>query len=187
MRRFALDVGAFVAACVCVCACDASRGCGEIQCGARANGSATSCCDLPLRTFAEHASWLARKLSGLLILLALFAVGYFVQRLVCPRHRRRGGGRAPPEPESSLLGARATASQDTLLERFEDGGGGGGLDGVDGFASPVMQPPAYEEVKDLPTYEESVRAAAGTVRPVGAGTGAGRERPEAARIFRNSV
>ncbi|XP_026796753.1 uncharacterized membrane protein C3orf80 [Pangasianodon hypophthalmus] len=181
MRQLALDVGTLVTLCT-VCVCDASRGCGEIQCGARANGSATSagCCDLTTRTFAEHASWLARKLSGLLILLALFAVGYFVQRLVCPRHRRRG--RAPPEPES-LLGARATASQDTLLERFEDGGGGGGVDGVDGFTSPVLQPPAYEEVKDLPTYEESVRAAGGSVRPAGAG----HERPEAARIFRNSV
>lgn len=181
MRQFALDVGTLVSLCT-VCVCDASRGCGEIQCGARANGSATStgCCDLPLRTFAEHASWLARKLSGLLILLALFAVGYFVQRLVCPRHRRRG--RAPQEPES-LLGARATASQDTLLERFEDGGGVDGVDGVDGFTSPVLQPPAYEEVKDLPTYEESVRAAGGSVRPVGVGC----ERLEAARIFRNSV
>lgn len=176
MRQFALDVGTLVTLCT-VCACDASRGCVEIKCSARANTTSVDCCDLPPRTLAEHASWLARKLSGLLILLALFAVGYFVQRLVCPRHRRRG--RAPPEPES-LLGARATASQDTLLERFEDSGG---VDGVDGFTSPVLQPPAYDEVKDLPTYEESVRAAGGSVRPVGAG----RERPEAARIFRNSV
>ncbi|KAI5093030.1 uncharacterized membrane protein C3orf80 homolog [Silurus meridionalis] len=178
MRQFALDVAKLVSV-YAVCACEASRGCGELQCGARANGSAASsgCCDVPARTFAEHASWLARKLSGLLILLALFAVGYFVQRLVCPRHRRRG--RAQPEPES-LLGARATASQDALLERLEDGGADGG---VDGFASPVLQPPAYDEVKDLPSYEESVRAAAGSVRP----QGASRERPEAARIFRNSV
>ncbi|XP_062843297.1 uncharacterized membrane protein C3orf80 homolog [Trichomycterus rosablanca] len=182
MHRLVLDIGTCVTVLVCGCVCEASRGCEGIQCSTRTNGSATpaGCCDKKLSTFGEQALWLARKLSGLLILLALFALGYFVQRLVCPRHRRRG--RATQEPDS-LLSAHTTASRDTLLESY-------GYDecGVQGFTSPVLQPPAYDEIKDLPTYEESVRAAGmqqpgGSVRPVAAH----REKPEAARIFRNSV
>lgn len=187
MRRLVLDVGTCVTVLVCGCVCEASRGCEGIQCSARANNSATTpagCCDKKLGTFGEQALWLARKLSGLLILLALFVLGYFVQRLVCPRHRRRGRG-ATQEPDS-LLSAHTAASRDTLLESY-------GYDecGVQGFTSPVMQPPAYDEIKDLPTYEESVRGGAsvqpqpgGSVRPA---AGARSEKPEAARIFRNSV
>uniref|UniRef100_A0A8C9U438 Uncharacterized protein n=1 Tax=Scleropages formosus TaxID=113540 RepID=A0A8C9U438_SCLFO len=136
-------------------ACEALQGCGDVRCPegqrccAGANGSATArCCALPRHTFLDSLVWVARKLSGVLILLLLFAMGYFIQRIVCPRPRRHRNGRDEP---SSLLGGRAAASQDSLLERAAERAPAGGLN------SPVLQLPAYDEVKDLPTYEESMR------------------------------
>ncbi|KAB1283436.1 putative membrane protein C3orf80-like protein [Camelus dromedarius] len=84
-------------------------GCAELACGERerccdaANATAVRCCKLPLHAFLDNVGWFVRKLSGLLILLVLFAIGYFLQRIICP------------------------------------------------------SPRSYEEVKYLPTYEESMR------------------------------
>ncbi|KAJ8378684.1 hypothetical protein AAFF_G00237330 [Aldrovandia affinis] len=104
-----------------VCAISAGqalRNCGGTQCeedqrccAARGNDSAASrCCKPPpLHTFFHNLDWIARKLSGILILLLLFAMGYFIQRIVCPRPRRQGDGQQQAPS--------ATTSQDSLLER----------------------------------------------------------------------
>ncbi|CAK6441950.1 unnamed protein product [Pipistrellus nathusii] len=174
-------------------------GCAELACGERerccdaANATAARCCKLPLHAFLDNVGWFVRKLSGLLILLVLFAIGYFLQRIICPSPRRypRGqarpgqarpgppGGAGPPgaagpphdddDDSPALLRDEAAAgSQDSLLD---SGGGGGRGRGGGGFSVPAcasehelrlvspafLQLPSYEEVKYLPTYEESMR------------------------------
>ncbi|XP_008845505.1 uncharacterized membrane protein C3orf80 homolog [Nannospalax galili] len=165
-------------------------GCAELACGERerccdsANATAVRCCKLPLHAFLDNVGWFVRKLSGLLILLVLFAIGYFLQRIICPTPRRypRGqarpgqarpgaaGGAGPPgttgppdddDDSPALLRDEAAAgSQDSLLD--SGGRGGGGRPGPSEHelrvVSPVfLQLPSYEEVKYLPTYEESMR------------------------------
>ncbi|RXM31363.1 hypothetical protein EOD39_7086 [Acipenser ruthenus] len=73
-------------------------------------------------------------------------MGYFVQRIICPRPQRHQD--SPEDP--SLLNGHTTASQDFLIDRFPE------LD-AGYFISPVLQLPAYEEVKYLPTYEETMQ------------------------------
>ncbi|XP_056123963.1 uncharacterized membrane protein C3orf80 [Rhinichthys klamathensis goyatoka] len=118
--------------------CEAVRSCAEIQCDedqrcCTQNNSITTvhCCKLPLHAFLHNLDWVVRRLSGLLILLLLFVVGYFIQRVVCPRPRRQ------THEEPSLL--HGHASQDSL---------------TGDFSSPVLLLPTYDEVKYLPTYEE---------------------------------
>ncbi|KAL1260201.1 hypothetical protein QQF64_008028 [Cirrhinus molitorella] len=117
--------------------CEAVRSCAEIQCEedqrccTQNSSSITSIRQLPQHTFLENVEWTLRKLSGLLILLLLFVVGYFIQRVLCPRPRRQ----TPEEP--SLL--HGHVSQDSL---------------TGDFSSPVLLLPTYEEVNYLPTYEE---------------------------------
>ncbi|XP_058412462.1 uncharacterized membrane protein C3orf80 homolog [Diceros bicornis minor] len=161
-------------------------GCAELACGERerccdaANATAARCCKLPLHAFLDNVGWFVRKLSGLLILLVLFAIGYFLQRIICPSPRRYPRGQARPGPPGAagprdddddspalLRDEAAAGSQDSLLDS-----GGGGLGRGDGGRSapscasehelrvvpPVLlQLPSYEEVKTLPTYEESMR------------------------------
>lgn len=173
--------GTLLSACL-LSACQALRSCGEVQCAegqqccpplVAGNGSigtgsggaaaatttaAVRCCKLPIHIFFDNVGWFTRKLSGILILLLLFAMGYFIQRIICPRPRRhqqhhdRGG-----EPSSlfhsgggggGVGGGHASASQDSLLDRYPEYSPGE-------FASPNL--PAYDEVKYLPTYEESMQ------------------------------
>ena len=144
-------------------------------------------CALPI-SFLDNVGWFVRKLSGLLILLVLFAIGYFLQRIICPSPRRYPRGQARPGPPGGagqpgaarppddnddddspalLRDEAAAGSQDSLLD---SGGGGRGRAGGGRSApscasehelrvvSPVfLQLPSYEEVKYLPTYEESMR------------------------------
>lgn len=166
-------------------------GCAELACGERerccdaANATAVRCCKLPLHAFLDNVGWFVRKLSGLLILLVLFAIGYFLQRIICPSPRRYPRGQArpgppggagppgaagPPDDDDSpalLRDEAAAGSQDSLL----DSGGGGRGRGGGAFLVPscasehelrlvspaFLQLPSYEEVKYLPTYEESMR------------------------------
>lgn len=176
-----LTTGTLLSACL-LSACQALRSCGEFQCGegqqccppvvagnsstggggggggaaaATTTAAAVRCCKLPIHIFFDNVGWFTRKLSGILILLLLFAMGYFIQRIICPRPRRhqqhhdRGG-----EPSSLLQsgggggGHASSASQDSLLERYPEYSPGE-------FASPNL--PAYDEVKYLPTYEESMQ------------------------------
>ncbi|XP_059188154.1 uncharacterized membrane protein C3orf80 homolog [Centropristis striata] len=149
--------GTLLSACL-VSACQALRNCGEVQCGdghqccpplVTGNGSASSavrCCKLPIHIFFDNVGWFTRKLSGILILLLLFAMGYFIQRIICPRPRRHPHQDRSEEP--SLFHGHASASQDSLLDRYPEYSLGD-------FASPNL--PAYDEVKYLPTYEESMQ------------------------------
>ncbi|XP_068441892.1 uncharacterized membrane protein C3orf80 homolog [Clinocottus analis] len=150
--------GTFLSACL-LSACQALRNCGEVQCGdghqccppiVTGNGSASSavrCCKLPIHIFFDNVGWFTRKLSGILILLLLFAMGYFIQRIICPRPRRHPQHERNEEP-SSLFHGHASVSQDSLLDRYPEYSLGD-------FASPNL--PAYDEVKNLPTYEESMQ------------------------------
>ena len=152
------STGTFLSACL-VSACQALRNCGEVQCGdghqccppiVTGNGSASSavrCCKLPIHIFFDNVGWFTRKLSGILILLLLFAMGYFIQRIICPRPRRHPHHDRSEEP-SLFHGGHASASQDSLLDRYPEYSLGD-------FASPNL--PAYDEVKYLPTYEESMQ------------------------------
>ncbi|XP_068602013.1 uncharacterized membrane protein C3orf80 homolog [Brachionichthys hirsutus] len=150
--------GALLSVCL-LCVCEALRSCGKLQCGdgqqccppiATGNGSAGSavrCCKLPIHIFFDNVGWFTRKLSGILILLLLFAMGYFIQRIICPRPRRHPHDDRSEEP--SLFHGHASQSQDSLLDRHPP------EHSLGGFASPSL--PAYDEVKYLPTYEESMQ------------------------------
>ncbi|XP_024416074.2 uncharacterized membrane protein C3orf80 homolog [Desmodus rotundus] len=164
-------------------------GCAELACGERerccdaANATAVRCCKLPLHAFLDNVGWFVRKLSGLLILLVLFAIGYFLQRIICPSPRRYPRGQArpgapgdagtpgaagPPDDDDDspalLRDEAAAGSQDSLLDSGSGrrGRGGGGFSVASEhelrLVSPAfLQLPSYEEVKYLPTYEESMR------------------------------
>ncbi|XP_062833586.1 uncharacterized membrane protein C3orf80 homolog [Anolis carolinensis] len=87
------------------------------------------CCRLPFHTFLDNVGWLVRKLSGLLILLVLFAIGYFLQRLICPsprrrrRERRRAARRRSSEEEEEEEGEEDEEEEE---EEEERGCGAGG-------------------------------------------------------------
>uniref|UniRef100_A0A8C3W174 Chromosome 3 open reading frame 80 n=1 Tax=Catagonus wagneri TaxID=51154 RepID=A0A8C3W174_9CETA len=173
-------------------------GCAELACGERerccdaANATAVRCCKLPLHAFLDNVGWFVRKLSGLLILLVLFAIGYFLQRIICPSPRRYPRGQArpgqarpgppggagqpgapgPPDDDDDdspalLRDEAAAGSQDSLLDSGCGGRGraGGGRSATScasehelRVVTPIfLQLPSYEEVKYLPTYEESMR------------------------------
>ncbi|KAG5837670.1 hypothetical protein ANANG_G00241900 [Anguilla anguilla] len=66
--------------------------------------------------------------------------------MICPRPRRHHERHEEP----SLFRGPATASQDSLLDRFPEYT-------LENFSSPVLQLPAYDEVKYLPTYEETMQ------------------------------
>ncbi|XP_058044994.1 uncharacterized membrane protein C3orf80 homolog [Ahaetulla prasina] len=192
--------------------------CGAQKCGAQesccsygnATYAETKCCKLPFHTFLDNVGWFVRKLSGLLILLVLFAIGYFLQRIICPsprrhgRRRRRPGQRGEEEDEEeeeeeeeadyddddaeerdsfsrvTPLNGTAATSQDSLLDsRGREASLRPPLLHV---VSPVfLQLPSYEEVKYLPTYEESMRPQQPLVLPVtslAAGTGRGPAEPD---------
>ncbi|XP_015806538.1 uncharacterized membrane protein C3orf80 homolog [Nothobranchius furzeri] len=147
----------FLSGCL-ISACQALQSCGDVQCvdgqqccppTVSGNGSATSavrCCKLPIHVFFDNVGWFTRKLSGILILLLLFAMGYFIQRIICPRPRRPQNHDHSEEP--SLFHGHTSASQDFLLDRYPECNLGD-------FASPNL--PAYDEVKYLPSYEESMQ------------------------------
>ncbi|XP_072313061.1 uncharacterized membrane protein C3orf80 homolog [Eucyclogobius newberryi] len=163
MTMSRLPDGGTVGTLVCVClvsACEALQTCGDVQCGAGhqccppagagnvTSGSTVRCCKLPIHVFFDNVGWFTRKLSGILILLLLFAMGYFIQRIICPRPRRQPTQQDRSE-EPSLFYGHASASQDSLLEHYPESYSLGDI------ASTNL--PAYEEVKYLPTYEESMQ------------------------------
>ncbi|OCT78661.1 uncharacterized membrane protein C3orf80 homolog [Xenopus laevis] len=134
--------------------------CGDLLCGDKegccvfGNVSQTEikCCKLPFHTFLDNVGWFVRKLSGLLILLVLFAIGYFLQRMICPSPRRYSRQQQRSQGAPGLL--NETSSQDSLLDSVRH------LPEheLHIISSPIfLQLPSYEEVKYLPTYEESMR------------------------------
>ncbi|KAM8954376.1 putative membrane protein C3orf80 homolog [Pelodytes ibericus] len=143
--------------------------CGDLLCGEKegccvfGNVSHTEirCCKLPFHTLLDNVGWFVRKLSGLLILLVLFAIGYFLQRMICPSPRRYTRQQQRGHNGPGLL--NETSSQDSLIDsvrrlpHHE----------LPIISSPVfLQLPSYEEVKYLPTYEESMRPSSQVILPV---------------------
>ncbi|XP_018409457.1 PREDICTED: uncharacterized membrane protein C3orf80 homolog [Nanorana parkeri] len=134
--------------------------CGDLLCGDKegccvfGNVSHTEikCCKLPFHTFLDNVGWFVRKLSGLLILLVLFAIGYFLQRMICPSPRRYT--RPQPRGQNGPGLLNETSSQDSLIDSVRHLS----EHELRIISSPVfLQLPSYEEVKYLPTYEESMR------------------------------
>lgn len=124
----------------------ATRRCGQKSCRdeqvccAQGNGSTATvtCCKLVDKTY-YNISLVTRKLSGVLIMLLLFAAGYFVQRVLCSRSRQLTQAQNGHPP--------VTASQDPLVESSTPEEAAG------------VQLPSYDESKRLPTYEETMRDA----------------------------
>lgn len=119
----------------------------QICCPQGDNSSAVTCCKQLVDKTYYNIAMVTRKLSGVLILLLLFALGYSLQRVLCSRTGRLVQAQNGHPP--------VTTSQDPLMES----------DSPD--QAPAAQPPSYDESKRLPTYEETVRdepGASGTNR-----------------------
>ncbi|KAI3374343.1 hypothetical protein L3Q82_006178 [Scortum barcoo] len=113
----------------------------QVCCAQGNDTAAVTCCKQFVDKTYYNIAMVTRKLSGVLIMLLLFAVGYFVQRVLCSRSRQL----TPPHSGHPA----GTASQEPLVESCAP----------DSSArpAPVAQLPSYEECKRLPTYEETVR------------------------------
>uniref|UniRef100_A0A669DGW5 Uncharacterized protein n=1 Tax=Oreochromis niloticus TaxID=8128 RepID=A0A669DGW5_ORENI len=125
-----------------------SRRCGDVLCRNDQicctqgnNTSVVTCCPELVNYTYYSIAMVTRKLSGILILLLLFALGYFVQRVLCSRSRQD----TPPQNGQPA----ATTSQEMLMESCTP----------DSSADPAAAAhlPTYDECKHLPTYEETVR------------------------------
>ncbi|XP_061783873.1 uncharacterized membrane protein C3orf80 homolog [Nerophis lumbriciformis] len=113
------------------------------ECCPRGNATASegTCCNrLEDKTY-YHVAMVTRKLSGVLIMLLLFALGYLVQRVLCSRSRQlnpaHSGDSAVATSQELLVGS---STPDSLLD-----------------CGTTAQLPTYEQCKHLPTYEETVR------------------------------
>lgn len=115
----------------------------QICCAQGNNSAAVTCCKQPMDKTFYNIAMVTRKLSGVLIMLLLFAVGYFVHRALCSKSRQLS---QPLHGHPSV-----TTSQEPLVESSEPD------------EAPPTQLPSYEEAKRLPTYEETMRAPAGAV------------------------
>ncbi|KAM9789876.1 zona pellucida sperm-binding protein 3-like [Neosynchiropus ocellatus] len=112
-------------------------------CCAEGNHSLTlTCCRQYADSTYVNIAVVTRKLSGVLIMLLLFAVGYLVQRILCSKSRR-----TTPEDHPT-----ATVSQEPLVQRDTTVVGL-----MDRDPGPQAVLPSYEECKHLPTYEETMR------------------------------
>lgn len=121
------------------CGQDLCRG-DEVCCAQGNNSTAITCCRQFVDNTFYNIAMVTRKLSGILIMLLLFAVGYFVQRMLCSRSRHRPPQNGPPA---------VTTSQEMLMESCTP----------DSFVGPApfAHLPTYDECKRLPTYEETMR------------------------------
>lgn len=127
---------------------DSIRKCGQdlcrddqVCCAQGNDTTAVTCCKQFVDNTYYNIAMVTRKLSGVLIMLLLFAVGYFVQRVLCSRSRQL----TPPHNGHPT----GTTSQEPLVESCAPGGSM--------HPAPVAQLPSYDECKRLPTYEETVR------------------------------
>lgn len=107
------------------------------------NGSAVVCCQRPVGDTYYSIAIVTRKLSGVLILLLLFALGYWLHRLLCSKAGRLVQAQDARPP--------VTTSQDPLV----------GSSSPDPAPAPAPAPdahlPSYHGPKRLPTYEETMR------------------------------
>ncbi|KAF7652970.1 hypothetical protein LDENG_00088790 [Lucifuga dentata] len=114
----------------------------QVCCVQGNNTTLFTCCKQIVDKTYYNIAVVTRKLSGVLILLLLFAVGYFIQRILCSRTRQQSQPHNGPPT--------ATMSQEQLLESCTS----------DSLTDPAqgVQLPSYDECKHLPTYEETVRS-----------------------------
>lgn len=119
-------------------------------CCAQGNATVTCCKPFVDETYYNIAM-VTRKLSGVLILLLLFAVGYFVQRMLCSSSRQS----IPPQNGPPTI--RPTASQELLMESCSrDSLADGAPPLPQRSLTPNSSLPTYDDCKRLPTYEETV-------------------------------
>ncbi|KAM3603959.1 uncharacterized protein V6R79_004565 [Siganus canaliculatus] len=113
----------------------------QVCCAQGNDTAAFTCCRQFIDTTYYNIAMVTRKLSGVLIMLLLFAAGYLVQRVLCSRSRQL----TPPHNGQPSV----TTSQDPLVESSTS----------DSLVdpAPATQLPSYDECKRLPTYEEIVR------------------------------
>ncbi|TNN35374.1 putative membrane protein C3orf80 [Liparis tanakae] len=112
----------------------------QVCCAQGNDTKAVTCCKQFMDKTYYNIAMVTRKLSGVLIMLLLFAAGYFVQRMLCSRSRQL----TPPHSGHPT----GTTSQDPLMESSAPAGSAD--------PAPASQLPSYEECKRLPTYEETV-------------------------------
>lgn len=113
----------------------------EQCCDRRNHTTDVTCCKQFVDNTYYSIAMVTRKLSGVLIMLLLFAFGYFVQRMLCSRTRQLSVPYSGPPS--------AAASQEMLMESCT----------LDGLRDPSLSTtlPSYDDCKRLPTYEETVR------------------------------
>ncbi|XP_008290755.1 uncharacterized membrane protein C3orf80 homolog [Stegastes partitus] len=111
----------------------------EICCAQGNNTTAVTCCRQFVDKTYYNIAMVTRKLSGVLIMLLLFAVGYFVQRLLCSRSRQL----TPPQNGQPPV----TASQEMLMESCTP----------DSSVDAAPHLPTYDECTRLPAYEGTAR------------------------------
>lgn len=151
MTAMLVHKGTFLAvltACCCIRTVYSIRRCGpdlcrddQVCCVQGNNSSAVTCCKQYVDKTYYNIAMVTRKLSGVLIMLLLFAVGYFVQRMLCSRSRQ-----LTPTHSGHPT---ATTSQDPLMESCTPD--------FHPDRHPAPQLPTYDECKRLPTYEETMR------------------------------
>lgn len=113
----------------------------QVCCAQGENSTAVTCCKRLVDKTYYNIAIVTRKLSGVLILLLLFALGYFIQRALCSNSRRLSRPYNGPPP--------VTTSQEPLVES--------NTQDPAPAPAPAAQLPSYDESKRLPTYEETVR------------------------------
>uniref|UniRef100_A0A8C5G3C3 Uncharacterized protein n=1 Tax=Gouania willdenowi TaxID=441366 RepID=A0A8C5G3C3_GOUWI len=114
----------------------------QVCCAQGNDTTAVTCCRQFMDNTYYNIAMVTRKLSGVLIMLLLFAVGYFVQRILCTRSSQW----SPAQSGQPAV----TASQEMLMESCTP------VPSVD--PGPGARLPAYEDCKRLPTYEETMRS-----------------------------
>uniref|UniRef100_A0A674NYL0 Granulins domain-containing protein n=1 Tax=Takifugu rubripes TaxID=31033 RepID=A0A674NYL0_TAKRU len=113
--------------------CPDEHGC----CPHGSNSSAVVCCQRLTSKTYYNIAMVTRKLSGVLLLLLLFALGYSLQRLLCSRTGRLA--------QAQNGHPAVTTSQDPLMESGSPDQG------------PAAHMLSYHGPKRLPTYEETMR------------------------------
>lgn len=144
----AVLTGCFLVRCVYVKCKQDTCGDDHMCCFQQNNSTGLTCCTGFDKTY-HNIAMITRKLSGVLIMLLLFAVGYFVQRMLCSRSRQS----APSHDGQSDV----TASRELLVETCSPSSS---MTPV-----PAVQLPSYDACKRLPTYEETMRELGSRGRP----------------------